>query len=202
MPRRQIQPIDFGGQISRLVEIDCLCVVTPLNRLLSHLNAWNGLRFSACNRIEIRLFIRPNANHLLTVRRKDQNERIDSLRRDRHRLSLGGILEVNTGSVTWFLAGENEAPAIWKPPRPAVIDGVVSERLGLTGPGRKKNELGGRGGRTGNHPFAIRRHGDGKAVPQADGRGVTDLSLINRVVRTSAFTRLGEEQFLAIGRDV
>ena len=78
MPRRQIQPIDFGGQISRLVEIDYLCVVTPLNRLVSQLNAWNGLRFSACNWVEIRLLIRSNANYLLTVRRKDQNERIDS----------------------------------------------------------------------------------------------------------------------------
>src|ERR1035438_3342750 len=156
MARRQIQPIDFGWQISRPVEIDCLCVITPLNRLLSNLNAWNSPRFPSCNWVKIRLLIWPDANHLLSVRRKDQNERIDSLGRDGQRLSAGRILAVNTRSVAWLLAGEKEAPAIRKPLRPCVIDGVVSERLGLARPGRKKNKLGRGGRRTGNNPFAIR----------------------------------------------
>ena len=101
-----------------------------------------------------------------------------------------------------FLATEEEAPAVRKPLGPAMTGGVVSKSPGFTRTCRQKNQLGGSGRRTGDLPFTVRRHADRLPVSQTNRLGVTDLSQVDRVLRSSAFTLLIEEQRLAIGREL
>src|SRR5579863_598089 len=63
----EIQAIDSRRQLSRPVDINYFAVLAPLNGLPSHLKTWNRTRLTSCNRINVRLLIRSDADHLLSV---------------------------------------------------------------------------------------------------------------------------------------
>ena len=129
--RRQVQPIDLGGQLVRSVDVEGVAVRRPFYGFLSRGEAWNRARVAPSYRIEISLLVGTNCCHKIPIGRNHKRGRPNPLGREGLRFSSCDVLHVESHAVVWLVSREEYPVSFRKPACSDVVDSVLRQRLGL-----------------------------------------------------------------------
>ena len=129
--RRQVQPINLGGQLAGAIDVKRATVRSPFYGFLSSCEAGNRARVAPGYRIEIPLLVRTNRCHKVPIGRNHKRGRPNPLGRDGLRFSSCDVLHVESHAVVWLVSREEYPVSFRKPACSDVVDSVLRQRLGL-----------------------------------------------------------------------
>src|ERR1700730_7789266 len=118
-----------------------MAVLVPDDGNISRFQTVNHVRLAIGGGIEVALAVGASSYNRLPIWRNCKRGCIDPFGGNRLWCSSGKFLRIESHPFPRLVAGEDKALAVGKPARPLVIDRIVGERLGFTGPGGQQPEL-------------------------------------------------------------
>src|SRR6516165_10444422 len=123
--RRQVKPINLGGQLARAIDVKSVTVRGPFHGLFPRCEAWNRASLAPTYRVEIPLFVRTYRCDKLPIGRNHERGFVNPLGRDRLRFPACNVLDVEPHAVVRLVSREEYPVSFRKPAGPNVVDSVM-----------------------------------------------------------------------------
>src|SRR5262249_42872514 len=189
---RKVEAIDRRGNGAAPIDEESVPVRAERYRHFARERAGSCAGCAAVQRAEKNLPVDTRRCRELSVGRKRDRSRAQTLRRDRLRLSRGERADVQTLRVIRKESLDDHRLSVRKKLRPDRVNVGLGERPGLTGPGRNENELVAISRRGRQRPLSVAGERQSRSVTQANGGRIVEPSQIEAASLSSAASDLVE----------